>query len=126
LSEDPIQFGGGINFYGYVGNNATNRTDPDGTAFKTCAQALADLANASSRLAWRLGEINYWVARGRYPDATHLKELQIAIDNVNWAIGQVEKYCKCAAYLAAAQAAIGYATILLGEAAPYLAAAGAL
>jgi len=30
LSEDPIRFRGGINFYGYTGNSAVNGTDPSG------------------------------------------------------------------------------------------------
>lgn len=30
VSEDPIAFKGGINFYRYVGNNSTNRIDPFG------------------------------------------------------------------------------------------------
>ena len=30
LSEDPIRFKGGVNFYAYVGNDPVNRTDPFG------------------------------------------------------------------------------------------------
>jgi RHS repeat-associated protein len=30
ISEDPIQFRGGINFYAYVRNNPVNLTDPFG------------------------------------------------------------------------------------------------
>jgi RHS repeat-associated protein len=30
LSEDPLGFGSGINFYAYVGNNPVNRNDPTG------------------------------------------------------------------------------------------------
>src|SRR5207249_3313521 len=30
LSEDPLEFGGGINFYAYVHNSPSNRTDPLG------------------------------------------------------------------------------------------------
>jgi RHS repeat-associated protein len=30
ISEDPIGFGGGLNFYGYVGNDPTGRIDPLG------------------------------------------------------------------------------------------------
>jgi RHS repeat-associated protein len=34
LSEDPFAFGGGINFYAYVGNDSTNFTDPLGLECK--------------------------------------------------------------------------------------------
>jgi len=30
ISEDPIRFDGGINFFAYVGNNPVNQTDPEG------------------------------------------------------------------------------------------------
>jgi len=120
ISEDPIQFDGGINFYAYVGNNATTLTDSTGTAFKTCAKALADLANASSRLGFRLGEIQF---HGGNPDPEHLKQLQIAVDNVRDALQQVEKYCGCNKDQALAAAEIGIALGLLAEAAPYLAEA---
>ncbi len=35
ISEDPIRFRGGINFYGYVRNNPINRTDPSGLGPKS-------------------------------------------------------------------------------------------
>lgn len=31
ISEDPIGFGGGLNWYAYAGNNPVNRVDPSGT-----------------------------------------------------------------------------------------------
>jgi len=31
LTRDPIGYGGGINLYGYTGNNPINRADPQGT-----------------------------------------------------------------------------------------------
>ena len=33
ITEDPIGFGGGVDFYPYVANNATNRTDPSGLEY---------------------------------------------------------------------------------------------
>ena len=30
LSRDPIGYAGGVNLYGYTGNNPVNETDPDG------------------------------------------------------------------------------------------------
>ena len=45
LSEDPIGFAGGINFYGYVGNNPVLYVDPYGEALTsvdaTMYQAIA-------------------------------------------------------------------------------------
>jgi RHS repeat-associated protein len=31
ISQDPIRFGGGVDFYVYVGNNPLTRIDPSGT-----------------------------------------------------------------------------------------------
>ena len=38
ISEDPIRFGGGINFYDYVSNGAPNFADPTGTIIKICSR----------------------------------------------------------------------------------------
>jgi RHS repeat-associated protein len=102
-SEDPIRFKGGINFYAYVGNNATNRTDPDGMAFKTCAKALEDLTKAQYEADKRLVQ---FLAHGD-GDAQHAKQLGIALKNLNEAIDQVVKYCKCEAATAAVAIAVG-------------------
>jgi len=52
ISEDPLHFGQGVNFYAYVGNGATNLVDPTGLA-KCCPtkeendiQRLADETRA--------------------------------------------------------------------------------
>ena len=48
ISEDPLQFGGGINRYAYVRNNPISRIDPMGLCDdKKCADALA-AANKNS------------------------------------------------------------------------------
>lgn len=39
ISEDPIQFKGGIDFYAYVMNSPTNRTDPTGLKDCDCTKA---------------------------------------------------------------------------------------
>jgi RHS repeat-associated protein len=39
LSEDPVRFRGGLNFYGYTGNNPTNFTDPEGL-LKVCCRPV--------------------------------------------------------------------------------------
>lgn len=36
LSEDPLEFGGGIDFYDYVSNNPVNLRDPFGLCTKRC------------------------------------------------------------------------------------------
>lgn len=101
LSQDPIQFNGGMNFYAYVRNNSPNRTDADGTGFKSCAQALADLATAQWDADKRLLEATN-------PDPGHQRRLSQALVTLDWAIKQVKKYCKCnpeiLALLAAAEA----------------------
>jgi RHS repeat-associated protein len=43
ISEDPIGFDGGINFYLYVRNNPVNATDPSGLKIQVC-QRKAELA----------------------------------------------------------------------------------
>jgi len=45
LSEDPIQFRGGGNFYRYVQNNPTDFTDPSGLKTKVCCRFLRGLAS---------------------------------------------------------------------------------
>jgi RHS repeat-associated protein len=111
-SEDPIGFQGGINFYRYVGNNATNRTDPDGMAFKDCAAALEELAK---RQFIASGRYVQFVAHGD-GDPEHAKQLAIALKKLDEAIAQVEKYCKCNPTIAAEIAAAVALGQKIGEA----------
>jgi RHS repeat-associated protein len=97
LSEDPIEFRGGINFYAYVGNNAVNQTDPDGTGVVDCAKALADLQASTARLAGRLAAS---AAHGG-PDAGHKKAIQQAANQVEDDLAKVTKHCGCYVALAA-------------------------
>ena len=67
ISEDPIGFGAGVNFYAYVGNNPVNFNDPSGkvagkivkhaadlSAIKLAAQQLNRLRKQAVSDAWRL------------------------------------------------------------------------
>ncbi len=107
-SEDRSRFKGGINLYTYVGNDATNLTDPNGTAFKTCAKALADLLAAqflaSERLAAYLRHADW--------DPHHANSLGQALTNLQRALDQVKKFCKCDP---TAPAIIALATALVAE-----------
>jgi len=86
LNEDPIRFRGGINFYRYVGNNATNYTDPDGNGVVDCLQAIADLAAATANVAGRTVAI---IPYGK-PDFNHQKSLQQAVNQLNKALDKVQ------------------------------------
>lgn len=121
LSEDPIEFRGGINFYAYVDNNAVNQTDPDGTGVVDCAKALADLQASTARLAGRLAAS---AAHGG-PDAGHKKAIQQAANQVKDDLAKVTKHCGCYVALAAeialaieaAEAALAAAAAAAGAAA---------
>jgi len=79
-------FRGGINFYRYVGNNATNYTDPDGNGVVDCLQAIADLAAATANVAGRTVAI---IPYGK-PDFNHQKSLQQAVNQLNKALDKVQ------------------------------------
>ena len=74
LSEDPLGFGGGNNFYPYVGNNPTDFSDPDGRTSAGTAtgvtQAEADayiarLEAALARASW-LSRLAPWLRFAPY------------------------------------------------------------
>jgi len=44
LTRDPLGYGGGINLYGFTGNNPVNEMDPDGTQSDNSEPADADIA----------------------------------------------------------------------------------
>jgi len=117
LNEDPTGFKGGINLYGCVGNDAINKTDPDGTGFVDCLKALADLARATANMEKDLHNI----PKGSCPDAGHQKELRQRYEDLNEALKKVVKHC---GKYAGAAAAIAGATKLLIEVLPYLEFAG--
>ncbi len=121
ISEDPIGFDGGINYYSYARNNPTNYTDPSGENIASCLRALAELAKATAQVENDLG--------GFGPPGTvnpgHQKTLQQAMGRLKNALAQVARQCTCtAAELAAAVAAAeAAAEAALAAAAPYLLAA---
>ena len=59
ISEDPIRFSGGINFYAYVGNNPTSRIDPFGLAWpdELLKKASDFSAGAGSVLSFGLTDV---------------------------------------------------------------------
>lgn len=107
-SEDPIQFGGGINFYRYVGNNAVNRTDPDGMGAAECLKALERWALAYAEVNRRLGLFN------RYGDmdAGHAQALEEALNHLEKETENVKAKCNCDLYKAEVAAAVA-ATVAL-------------
>jgi RHS repeat-associated protein len=116
LNEDPIRFRGGVNFYAYVDNSVTNRTDPRGKGFVDCAKALAELAAATINVDLRLADM---IAHAGSPDPMqHRKALSQAVNRLNNALQLVVTHCSC--YVAEAIILIKAAEQLLEEVAPYV------
>jgi len=45
LTRDPKGYGGGINLYGFTGNNPVNESDPNGTDFGDYVKGIGDAVN---------------------------------------------------------------------------------
>jgi hypothetical protein len=61
ISEDPIKFYGGYNFYSYVDNIPTSLVDPYGLAPgnpQYCSRLLDRIQNIQNRIDKRLGELD--------------------------------------------------------------------
>ena len=61
VSEDPIGFRGGNNFFAYVENNAVNLVDPSGLKLGTpqyCSRLLDRIQNIQRKIDERLGELD--------------------------------------------------------------------
>jgi RHS repeat-associated protein len=61
ISEDPIQFRGGNNFYVYVNNDPTAFVDPTGLKRKStqyCSNLLDKIRNIQARIDKRTGELD--------------------------------------------------------------------
>jgi RHS repeat-associated protein len=113
INEDPTRFDGGIDFYAYVGNNPTNRTDPDGMGDtpKSCAKALEELAKAQAVASARWAK---FIAFGD-KEPGHAKSLVQALNRLQKAIDDVKKNCNCDLLKVEAAAAIAGAVALAEE-----------
>ena len=69
ISEDPIEFKGGLNFYSYVSNRPLNRVDPLGLAempIVTCNKGLYRGRGALAQLCCKDGQFAICVEEGQY------------------------------------------------------------
>jgi len=56
LTRDPMGYGGGINLYGYTGNNPINEEDPDGTDYLgDVGQVFAGYGDVLNPVNWAKG-----------------------------------------------------------------------
>jgi RHS repeat-associated protein len=76
ISEDPIGFAGGINYYAYALNSPTNFTDPFGTSGDTWTQSAGDAA----------GMFFNW-ARGKGPNERNFGPNSVQVQDMRNAPG---------------------------------------
>ncbi len=80
LSEDPIDFAGGINFYMYVGNAPTEMTDPTGLCALPCDEWVKKILNLAAEVSRRFMQYNNpkWALplAGRMSRTGHLDQLR--------------------------------------------------
>ena len=75
ICRDPIAEQGGLNLYGYVGNNPINSIDSLGLTSADCLKALLNLERAMLKLQQKMKEREAGIGRGETYDPGHDKAL---------------------------------------------------